>query len=229
MIAGQEVKLVIAGQTVSDGVGVVTDYVRCHGGTIGHYDYFDREPNALTPGLVKATRSPWMGSRISRVQERWFVGRAKSAPWDRVPEGSELVDADPVGQPGFYDDVVRLYCHFAVGAPMGTGVAKVSKILHLMRPHLYPILDSRLCNLYRAQAREAARTVRARRPDISSRLLFWEAIRLDLLGNSEALQALRTALLASSSGAVVEAGRRLSDVRLLDICTWTIPSLGEPK
>ena len=229
MSTDREVMFALAGRTVRDAVGVVGRYVDRHGGTIEHYDYVDRDPNVLTPGLVKATRSPWMGSRISRTQEEWFIEQARTAPWDRVPPDSRLCDADPINRPGFYDDVGSLYRHFADGAPAGTGVAKVSKVLHLMRPHLYPILDSRLCDLYRSRAREAATAVCARRPDIGSRRLFWEAIRLDLIENSEALRALRTALSASTCGAVAEVGRRLSDVRLLDICTWSIPSPGRTK
>lgn len=61
-----------------------------------HYDLGGWDRKAVTPALIKSTRRPWMGSRISREQERWFIHRAASAPWGDVPIDAQFVDADPV-------------------------------------------------------------------------------------------------------------------------------------
>ncbi len=104
---------------------------------------------AVTSGLVKATRRPWLGSRITRDEERWLLGL--DPPWRLVPVGASLVDADP-GQPsGLYDDASRLWAHFT-GRP-GFSTAKISKVLYMMRPHFFPLLDSHLLRTYSA-ARE---------------------------------------------------------------------------
>lgn len=222
MTTRRSVELVIAGQTQADAVGAVEGYLGRHGGTVMNFDYLERSPNLITNAVVKATRSPWMGSRISNSQRDWFVDRAASAPWTAVPEEAKLIEADPVGNPASYDVAVDLYRHFFDARPRNVGVAKISKVLHLMRPHLIPILDSRLIRRYSGSAKAAAKVVCAVRPDITARYLYWEAIRRDLERNATAIATLRSVLLVSSHDQVAEAGRRLSDVRLLDICTWTL-------
>lgn len=55
----------------------------------------------------------------------------------------------------------------------GVGAAKASKVLHFKRPSLYPILDSRLMELYRDPAIAAAKQYKKR----GFKRLYWAAIR----------------------------------------------------
>lgn len=99
------------------------------------------------------------------------------------------------------------------------GVAKISKVLHLKRPGLFPILDSKVMAVYRTQARAAA----ALYPHRGRRALFWAAIRDDLCANldSGALPLFRSRL-AQSETEHVRRIAGLTDVRLLDLLTWAI-------
>ncbi|MFD0449501.1 DUF6308 family protein [Rhodococcus aetherivorans] len=103
--------------------------------------------------------------------------------------------------------------------PRQVGVAKISKVLHLKRPGLLPILDSKVMAFYRMQARAAA----ARYPHRGRRALFWAAIRDDLCANldSGALPLFRRRL-AQSETEHVRRIAALTDVRLLDLLTWAI-------
>lgn len=121
-----------------------------------------------------------------------------------------------------------MWDHFSSKAPKRVAVAKISKVLYLMRPHLYPILDSRLTAFYEVPAKVAAREVAATRPDLASfKQLQWEAIRRDIESNRDALAELRGALERSSVPLALEASERLSDVRLLDMLAWA--AAGEPS
>jgi len=94
-------------------------------------------------------------------------------------------------------------------------------VLYLMRPHLFPILDSHLISFYRSAARTAAIDVAEKRPSLGRfKTLHWEAIRRDILGSHTALEALRQVLARTEMKLAHEAGRRLSDLRLLDILAW---------
>ena len=100
---------------------------------------------------------------------------------------------------------------------------KAAKALYLKRPHLYPILDSRLVAAYRHPARLAAHRLRNCRPGL--RRAYWAAIRADLLHaeNIAELAAVRTALRQDEDERVRRAAD-LSDIRLLDIVVWSLGS-----
>jgi hypothetical protein len=95
-----------------------------------------------------------------------------------------------------------------------------SKILYLMRPHLVPIIDSRLSALYDDAAAVAAANISARRPAVASKWNYWAAIRLDVLAASEWLVLTRK-MLGSGTPTERRASEILSDVRLLDLVSWT--------
>ncbi|RSM53681.1 hypothetical protein DMB66_38400 [Actinoplanes sp. ATCC 53533] len=96
-------------------------------------------------------------------------------------------------------------------------MGKVSKVLHLKRPHLFPILDSRVTRAYRKPAEEAA----ALHPGRGHRRMYWAAVRNDVVApaNASALASLR-GLLRGDADERVRQVAQLSDVRLLDILTW---------
>lgn len=129
-----------------------------------------------------------------------------------------------------YDDASELWAHFSAAAPKRVGVAKISKVLYLMRPGMFPILDSRLTAAYESAAKEAARQVAAVRPDFAKfKRLQWEAVRRDLVSNATAIAALREALVSAPVPLADEAARRLSDLRLLDMMAWAADGSPEPS
>jgi hypothetical protein len=201
----------VAGKTVSDPVGVWKKYSRDLSGTLTGYDRagVHGDPNDVSNDLVTATRI--INSRISKKEATEIVGRLAGHRdlLRAIPVNADLADADPAENGGLYDDMTALY-----EALKGPNVkdGKVSKVLHLKRPGLYPILDSRLQRLYKCAATAAAKNY----PQRPFRRMYWAAIRYDLIDNRDALKALR---------AEISDDPRLSertDLRLLDILTWDL-------
>jgi hypothetical protein len=99
--------------------------------------------------------------------------------------------------------------------------AKISKVLHLMRPGLFPMLDSYLTRFYRTAALAAATDIGHKREILSPhKMLYWEAVRQDILNNEAGLYTLRQTLASAQSPLTEQASRCLSDLRLLDILAW---------
>ncbi|TWH09529.1 hypothetical protein L618_005200000160 [Rhodococcus rhodochrous J45] len=209
--------LVIAGRSID----VDTAVAKAHGYpavTVARYDLPGPGPAAeITVDEIARTHK--VRSRISHVQRDWFIHSAIDAPWAAVPLEAQLVDADPniSGEP--YDRAEALYDHFRTAAPRHVGVAKISKVLHLKRPGLFPILDSKVMAFYRHHARAAA----ARYPHRGRKKMFWAAIRDDVCTNLDtgALPLLRRRLAQSESDQVRRIAT-LTDVRLLDLLTWAV-------
>ncbi len=209
--------LVLAGRSI----GVEAAVAQAHAYpkvTVACYDLPGPGPvDAITADEIARTHK--VRSRISHAQRDWFVRTAGGAPWAAVPADGRLVDADPNVSGDLYDNVEALYEHFRTAAPQQVGVAKISKVLHLKRPGLFPILDSKVMAVYRSQARAAA----ARYPHRGRRAMFWAAIRDDLCANldSGALPLFRRRV-AQSETEHVRRIATLTDVRLLDLLTWAI-------
>ncbi|WP_433285543.1 DUF6308 family protein [Micromonospora sp. CA-244673] len=212
----------VAGRVIRDPLATFVGYCQNHGGTLQRYDGLAGSSPSLTPQLIKATRWPWMNSRISRKQEEHLLRHSDSAPWQDVPVDARLHDADPLEPDGGYARMLRLYEHFFQERPTGLGHAKVSKCLYLMRPALFVILDSKLLKLYRTSAVEAADELRSTGyPHAPKRRAFWAAYRDDVLRASDALAALRAAARQHPNPVVVAAADRLTDVRIIDILAWS--------
>jgi hypothetical protein len=224
---GQTAPIGVGGRTIGNPFLAVIAYLKQHAGTVRHYDFVAGTSGEIMAGLVKATRMPWMGSRISAREEAWFIerGSARRAPWDLVAPGALLRDADPAQPGGLYDRASELWAHFWSDRPKGVAVAKVSKVLYLMRPAFFPILDRRLSLFYTRAAQTAARDVVSRRPELAAdKRMTWEAVRRDLLSNEMALRELRGALRESDCALAFEASGKLSDLRLLDMLAWAAES-----
>ncbi len=165
-----------------------------------------------------------MGSRISFAQERQLIQRWSSgvATWSRIPTDARLVDADPAITGGLYDLTEDLYTHFRTPRILFVGSAKISKSLHLMRPHLIPVLDSKLMRLYKQPAQAAATRLAQLRPErfAGRRRCYWAAVRQDLLLNADCLTTIRAK--AEEHDDLGPTFARLSDVRLLDIIAWSL-------
>ncbi|MDX6254089.1 MAG: hypothetical protein QOJ11_423 [Frankiales bacterium] len=177
------------------------------------------DPLSLTIEEVRRTRK--VNSRITMAETGWFVELGRSAPWAAVPADASLPDADPGTVGALYDAALALYEHFSrhESKPKGVAVAKVSKVLHVKRPALIPILDSRLERRYRVAAAAAGRRYTDQRAN--HKRLYWAAIRDDLVdpANAEVLRLCRRRLLRDDNPCVRHVGE-LTDLRLLDIITW---------
>lgn len=211
---------VVAGRRILQPTLRIIAYVRHHAGTVRRYDLGgEGDPYLLAASEVSRTRI--IRSRISNKHRDWFVSRAAQGRhlWRAVPPTACLAEADPQMHGQLYDDADALFAHFLVPREHGVGVGKVSKVLHLKRPHLYPILDSQLAARYRELAAAAAQRYGAQRHGLSR--MFWAAIRDDLVNSTNVAAPARVRRnLASHSDELVRQAADLSDVRLLDILAW---------
>lgn len=162
-----------------------------------------------------------MGSRISAKEGAWLIDRGTTAPWAPIPLDAQLKDADPLAMDGLYDRAAALWEHFWDARPANVSTAKISKVLYLMRPGLFPILDSYLTRFYRTAAQAAAIDAAQKRPSLARfRTLYWEAVRRDIVASEVALQALRRVLPATGAPLAEQAAERLSDLRFLDMLAF---------
>lgn len=139
--------------------------------------------------------------------------------WSLLPPGVSLVSADP--ENSVYANAAKLFAE--VDALAGVGPAIASKVLHLKRPHFFPLLDSVLRILYReaaAHAYQASAVWQKRQP--TWRHLYWAAVRADVLNaqNQAALAELRRRLRVDVKNERRQRAAALSDVRVLDILAW---------
>jgi hypothetical protein len=221
MAAVRSPAITVGGRVVRDPAHAIADYLEHYGGTVTHYDLLAGTFAQIDHDLIRATRSPWMGSRISMKEAAWLIDRGTTAPWAAIPLDAQLKNADPLAIDGLYDRAAALWKHFWDARPGGVSTAKISKTLYLMRPGLFPILDSYLTKFYRAPARAAAIDVGRQRPSLAQfRTLYWEAIRRDIAANEAALQALRQVLPATGAPLAEQATESLSDLRLLDMLAF---------
>jgi hypothetical protein len=221
MAAVRSPAITVGGRVVRDPADAIADYLRQYGGTVTHYDFRAGTFDQIDPDLIRATRSPWMGSRISAKEAAWLIGRGTTAPWAAIPLDAQLKDADPRATGGLYDQAAALWEHFWDARPANVSTAKISKTLYLMRPGLFPILDSYLTVFYRTAARAAAVDVGQQRPSLAPlKTLYWEAVRQDIVANEAALRALRQVLPATGAPLAEQATERLSDLRFLDMLAF---------
>ena len=184
--------------TTVDMTAAIKRYINDHPGTITGFDQVaGSSPQRLTLELVEATRK--VSSRISKVEAQWFVEKAESAPWHLVMPDEDFADADVLEVGGLYDRATMLWNHFAAPQRANVADAKISKVLFLMRPCTFPIIDSRLKRSYRSAARLLHSTVYKVRPELQGvDGLTWEALRLDLVKCMPDLQAARGQLAVGS-------------------------------
>ena len=225
MAAVRSPAITVAGHVVRDPADAIADYLERYGGTVTHYDFRAGTFPQIDHDLIRATRSPWMGSRISMKEAAWLIDRGTTAPWAAIPLDARLKDADPLAIDGLYDRAALLWEHFWEARPGGVSTAKISKVIYLMRPGLFPILDSYLTRFYRSAAVVAAVDMGQRRPSLARfSTFYWEAIRRDIAASQAALLALRRVLPATGGPLAEQAADRLSDLRLLDMLAFAAHS-----
>ena len=76
---GQTTPIEVAGRTIGNPLLAVIAYLKEHPGTVTYYDFIAGTSGEVTAGLIKATRMPWMASRISAREEAWFIERGSPA------------------------------------------------------------------------------------------------------------------------------------------------------
>lgn len=136
-----------------------------------------------------------------------------SESWAAIASTACIEDADPASEDGLYDAMEKLYS--LMTDIHGVGWAKASKVLHFKRPDLYPILDSRLMDIYRDPATRAAQQYKKR----GFKRMYWAAIRIDVMANTDALKEIRQDL--TMRGTETSKLSALSDLRILAILSWS--------
>jgi len=120
--------IVVGGHVVADPARAIVEYLERHGGTVTHYDFRAATFSQIDLDLVRTTRFPWMGSRISTIQAAWIIDRGATAPWTAIPLDAELKDADPLVVDGLYDGATAVWDHFWDARPANVSTAKISKV-----------------------------------------------------------------------------------------------------
>lgn len=206
-------EITIAGGDVASPMSVLADYAEKFGGTLRNYDFkAPGDPSVLTREEIWATRI--IHSRVGHAEATALAEASAgwASLWEALPVDAHIGHADPAVEGGLYDDMLNLYAE--VTEVRGFKMSKASKVLHAKRPHLYPILDSRLRYLYSGAAVVAAKEY----PERGFKRMYWAAVRNDVVTNRDALHGLRGDL--ANADLPLSALADLSDVRLLDILSW---------
>jgi hypothetical protein len=135
-----------------------------------------------------------------------------SSEFTAVPVSARLEDCDPASE--LYQASTALCEKYRLFRGSNIGPAKRSKLLHLKRPWLVPIADSRTISVYRRRADGwAAR--------LGIAVGHWEAIREDLIADTDDFEWLTMRLSEDQRPEFKRLGR-LTRLRLLDILAWTL-------
>ena len=209
-------KVFVAGKPVEVETELVRKYVNNHRKTALKYDLNAGTYDEVSERLIKSTRV--FSSRISKAECDWFIDHALTAPWSMINSGDCLTTADPLEMGGMYDKGVELWNHFALNRRIGIADAKISKVLHAMRPSFFPVLDSRVRKHYSDRALIVAQEIADQR---SLKHAYWAAIRLDLIASDHALEQVRSELKLDEDELVMQWAKHVSDVRLHDVLVWS--------
>jgi len=112
------------------------------------------------------------------------------------------------------DAATAAYDAFRPGPGSGIQRAKRSKLLHLKRPWLVPIHDSRIDAIYSRAALQRGRSQ-------GGPAAYWEVIREDLVAGCADLEWL-SGQLADSDDATQRRMGQLTSLRLLDVLAWSL-------
>jgi hypothetical protein len=134
------------------------------------------------------------------------------SPSSRLPATTRLEDCEPGSD--LYHAATALYEKHRFVHGSNIGPAKRSKLLHLKRPWLVPIADSRTIGVYRRRADGWA----ARLGVASGR---WEAVREDLIADTSDFEWFISRL-SEDPAPELQRLSRLTSLRLLDILAWTL-------
>lgn len=187
----------------------VVEYAENYDKTLTWFDRVgsppDPSPNEIT--LADLARITAINARLRAGNINTLMTRKKaSSLLAQVPTDTALTEITP--EDTVWSKASELYEAFRVS---GIGQARRSKLLHLKRPHLIPIWDSRVQRAYPRRLFGAA----------GGR---WARVREDMLANSADNIHVRDLLHDRASDGSIPAARSasLTDLRLHDIVAWSL-------
>lgn len=206
--------LQVAGQEVSNPMSIWASYAKNQHRALELYDLPGQgDPAVLTPEEVWRSRA--ISSRVTHAERQELPALWLAAGGADLPTDARIQDADPLERGSLYDHAQEVARQFV--ARHGVRYTKAYKVLHIKRPHLFPVLDARLRRLYAHVERAYRRENSGFLPDGFN---YWGAIRRDVIRNEMSLQAYREKL-AAGDGLLPQMAT-LSVLRLLDILCWKL-------
>lgn len=209
--------LTLAGSAVTadDALGYLTGYAHQHVATANIYDYagINADPHAHDGvSMADIARLVIINAQLRADDVPALLRPRPDALWEAVPHDLDFRDLpdDPREHDG-YKGLTRLYESFTAGT--GIKQAKATKLLHLKRPLLVPIVDSIMTEHYRPAAETTARGFGEALPQ------FWATIWREARANEPVLRGVVEELRAQ--GVAQERVARLPLLRLHDILVWS--------
>lgn len=132
-----------------------------------------------------------------------MITAGRTAPWDSVRDSDNLLHDD---WQELLDRANGLYQHFRHADSGGLGPTRTHKLLHLKRPHVFPIVDSVVRNVYLDQAKKEGGGRQA---------VYWPVLAREIRANADGYRALASELKDDRVG-------RLTIPRLHDILVWSL-------
>ena len=251
------IRIRIAGQVVQDAADEVIAYLegRNHGTQnriqdFDHAAYLGRLATPLT--ITKATINSANKLRAQMGRNYtgpgtpltgWLQPQQLTTPWNILTTAHTFMNADPSVCGGIYDDFCAIWYNFypmhVQGRRNGISTAKINKVLHQLVPDFFPIVDSKVLNLYynmlfQGAARSICARVVANRANAGCANPFndgflYEPIRQDMrninftaIRQQVSVMPCNNSLLIAGQPANVWAAANLSDVRIFDMIAWQL-------
>ncbi len=213
------------GRSRDEALGLLQSYAVTYPATVLFYDLAGDPDGRPGPGgaaepvdgvtLGDIGRLVAIDAGLAAPDVGTLMGIGAAAEFAAVPAIARLEDCEPGSH--LYKTATALYEKYRLRAGSNIGQAKRSKLLHLKRPWLVPIADSRVMGVYRRRADEWA----GRLGQASG---HWEAVREDLIAAVDDFEWLTGRLNEDENPAVRRLGR-LTSLRLLDILAWMISDI----
>lgn len=181
-----------------------------HSQTVAYYDHGGQDsPNAVT--LADIGRLVVINARLSGNDVGRLIQAVDADTWSALPLDASFLDLPE--DPSSSDIYQKASDIYALLTPPRRGVqmTKATKLMHLKRPQLMPIVDSVAQTAYGDLAAKAAKEIgRGRRA-------YWPCIWADARRNEDALPPLRRRL-ADCGSPVAD----LPSLRLHDMLVWSL-------
>lgn len=194
----------------------LTDYAGAVPDTIKYYDFggdLDRTPSPSDGvDMADIARLVVINAELRANDVRALLDPVEPGLWERVPHQArfEALPDNPLSHPT-YEGLLALYR--AYDDRDGLGDTKVSKLLHVKRPALVPILDSVALRAYEKHAQALAAEFG------QGKALYFAAMWRDARTNSVMVARLAKELRALGGNAVHLGA--LSPLRLHDVLVWS--------
>lgn len=201
--------------TASHALAHLRRYATTVPATIEYYDYAGDLDHLPQPedgvAMADIARLVVINARLSANDVPRLLAPIPQTLWDAVPHDARFEDLpdNSLDHPT-YKALDALY-KFYDDRP-GLGRTKVTKMLHLKRPRLVPVIDSVAERAYTPKATEIAREFGADRP------LYWAAMWRDARSNTDEIINVTQALRDDGDKAAKVAD--LAPLRLHDILVW---------